>query len=61
VYAAKNPLDAAHMVVVYAGNSALATVQALNARGQTPSVALEDGRPVGENARGMAGRGGRGR
>jgi len=61
VYAAKNPLDAAHMVVVYAGNSALATVQALNAGGRTPFVVLEDGKPVGESAREGMGRGARGR
>ncbi len=56
VLAAKNPLDATHMVLVYAGNGALATVQALDAGGQTPSVALDDGRPAGEAGHDTPGR-----
>jgi hypothetical protein len=44
IYAAKNPLDPAHMVLVYAGNSPLETVRALDATGETPSIVLEDGK-----------------
>ena len=46
VYAAKNPLDAAHMVLVLAGNSPLSTAQTLNGGyAQTPYAILEDGKP----------------
>jgi hypothetical protein len=44
LYAAKNPLDPAHMVLVYAGNSPLETVRSLDAAGETPWVVLEDGK-----------------
>ena len=44
VYAAKNPLDPAHMVLVYAGNSPLETVQSLNAQVETPWAVLESGK-----------------
>ncbi len=51
VFAAKNPLDAAHMVLVYAGNSPLATAQSLNAApANAPWVVLEDGKPTGPSA-----------
>jgi hypothetical protein len=47
VMAAANPLDAAHMVLLIAGNDPLHTVEALNAENsQTPSVVLEDGKPL---------------
>jgi hypothetical protein len=45
VYAAKNPLDQAHMVLVYAGNSPLETVQSLNAEVETAWAVLENGKP----------------
>ena len=45
VFAAKNPLDPTHMVVVYAGNSPLETARSLSAMaGETPAFALEDGK-----------------
>jgi hypothetical protein len=44
VFAAANPLDAAHMVLIYAGNSPLATVESLSARGEAPYLVLEDGK-----------------
>ena len=50
VFAAKNPLDATHMVLVYAGNSPLATVESLSATGQAPFVVVEDGKPAGPSA-----------
>jgi hypothetical protein len=44
VYASKNPRDASHMVLVYAGNSPLETARALQTTaGQTAAVVLEDG------------------
>jgi hypothetical protein len=43
VFAARNPLDPARMVLVYAGNDALATVKTIAAGGETPSVVVEDG------------------
>ncbi len=47
VFAAKNPLNAAHMVLVFAGNSPTGTVEALNTdHALTPYVVLEDGKPV---------------
>jgi hypothetical protein len=45
VYAAKNPRDAHHMVLVYAGNSPLETARAIQADGQTAAVVLQDGKP----------------
>ena len=44
VFAAKNPRDPAHMVLVYAGNSPLETARAAKATGPrlTPAVVLED-------------------
>ncbi len=45
VYAAKNPLDPAHMVLMYAGNSPLETARAIQATGQTAAIVLEDGNP----------------
>jgi hypothetical protein len=45
VFAAKNPLDARHMVLVYAGNSPLATAQSLSGEADAPWIVLEDGRP----------------
>jgi len=47
VMAAANPLDAAHMVLLIAGNDPLHTVEALNVESsQTPSIVLEDGKPL---------------
>ncbi len=47
VMAAANPSDASRMVLVIAGNDPLRTVEALNAdSSQTPSVVLEDGKPL---------------
>ncbi len=42
VYAAKNPHDASHMVIVYAGNSPLETARAVGATGDTAAIVLED-------------------
>ena len=44
VFTATNPLDAAHMVLVYAGNSPLETARALEATGQNAAIVLEDGK-----------------
>jgi hypothetical protein len=47
VMAATNPLDPAHMVLLIAGNDPLHTVEALSAQSSpTPSVVLEDGKPL---------------
>ena len=46
VFAAKNPLDASHMVLVYAGNDALRTVKALNAGGEGQFVIYQEGKPA---------------
>ncbi len=46
VFAASNPLDRSHMVLVYAGNDALRTVKALNARGEGQYVIYEEGKPA---------------
>lgn len=46
VYAAKNPVDPGHMVVVYAGNSPLETVYAAGASDEKPWFAVEDGKPL---------------
>ena len=47
VWAAKNPLDASHMVLVYAGNDALRTVKVLNASaGEGQYVLYEEGKPA---------------
>jgi hypothetical protein len=45
VLAAKNPLDAAHMVLVVAGNDALRTVKAGRAEAAAEYVLLDDGKP----------------
>jgi hypothetical protein len=47
VYAAKNPLDASHMVVTVAGNDALRTVKA-RLEAQAEYVVLDDGNPPRE-------------
>jgi hypothetical protein len=44
VFASKNPIDATHMVVVYAGNSPLETARSLNGEEEKPWFALEDGK-----------------
>ncbi len=45
VFAARNPLDATHMVLVFAGNDPLHTVGALKTSdAETPYVVLEDGK-----------------
>jgi hypothetical protein len=47
VMAGSNPLDAAHMVLIFAGNDPWHTVQALNAEtSSAPYVVLEDGKPL---------------
>jgi len=47
VMAAANPLDAAHMVLIYAGNDPWHTVQALHAEtSPAPYTVLEDGKPL---------------
>jgi hypothetical protein len=56
VFAAKNPLDATRMVQVYAGNSPLATVEALTASAELPYTVLEDGKPTGPSALAQDGR-----
>ncbi len=43
VFAAKNPLDATRMVVVFAGNSPLETARSIRGSGQAPAVVLENG------------------
>ena len=43
IYAAANPQDAAHMVLVFAGNSPLETARAINASADGPATVLEDG------------------
>ncbi len=45
VFATKNPLDAAHMVVTVAGNDALRTVKAARAEAPAEYVLLDDGNP----------------
>ena len=44
VFAAKNPLDPAHMVAVYAGNSPLETARSVNAFSESAAYALRDGK-----------------
>jgi len=47
VFAAKNPVDSSHMVVVYAGNSPLETARSASlnsAMGESAALALEEGR-----------------
>jgi len=52
VMAAKNPLDESHMVLIFAGNAPLQTVEALNTTyAQTPYVLLEDGKPISASRR----------
>lgn len=46
VYAAKNPRDSSHMVLIYAGNSPLETARAIEATGEAPTTVLEDGKAV---------------
>jgi hypothetical protein len=46
LFAAKNPLDAAHMVLVVAGNDALRTVKAFGAQASAAHVVFEDGAPL---------------
>ena len=43
IYAAKNPLDARHMVLVYAGNSALETARSIRVNGEKAVTVLYDG------------------
>ncbi|MDE3199075.1 MAG: hypothetical protein KGN84_22185, partial [Acidobacteriota bacterium] len=47
IYATKNPGDAEHMVLIYAGNSPLETARSINVLPETPAAALEDGKPEG--------------
>jgi hypothetical protein len=47
VWAARNPKSAPNMVLVFAGNSPLATFESLSAGGEAPFVVLEDGKPAG--------------
>jgi len=44
VYAAQNPVDPTHMVLVYAGNSPSQTAAAANAEANTAAVVLRDGK-----------------
>jgi hypothetical protein len=53
VYAAKNPVSATHMVLVYAGNSPLETARSLEAADDKAAIILNDGKP----AQGDAGHG----
>ena len=46
VYAAKNPLDASHMVLMVAGNDALRTVKASRTEAPAEYVLIDDGNPV---------------
>ena len=46
VYAAKNPLDPAHMVITVAGNDALRTVKAARLGAPAEYVLLNDGEPT---------------
>lgn len=46
VYAAKNPRDPAHMVLVFAGNSPLETARVIQAEAEMPTVVLRDGKPI---------------
>ena len=46
VYAAKNPLDPSHMVLLYAGNSPLETARSVDAKTAMPACVLEDGKPA---------------
>ena len=54
VYAAKNPLDGSHMVLVYAGNSPLETARSIKATGEKAAekaaIILSDGKPAADNA-----------
>ena len=54
VFAAKNPLDETHMVLVYAGNAPMETVRALSvtsaATAIAPWIVLEEGKPAGPSA-----------
>jgi len=54
VYAAKNPLDASHMVLAVAGNDALRTVKASRLEAQAEYVLLYDGNPPREGFIGQA-------
>jgi hypothetical protein len=45
VYAAKNPLDASHMILVVAGNDALRTVKATKLEAPSEYVLMDDGNP----------------
>jgi len=44
IYAAKNPLDERHMVLVYAGNSPLETARSIRMNGEKGVTVLSDGR-----------------
>jgi len=46
VYAAKNPVEAAHMVLIYAGNSPLETARSLEAVSDKATIILYDGKPA---------------
>jgi hypothetical protein len=46
VYAAKNPLDASHMILVVAGNDALRTVKAARLEAPAEYVLMDDGNPA---------------
>jgi len=50
VFTANNPLDPKRMVLVYAGNSPLATGESLTARTVAAVTVLEDGKPAGPSA-----------
>ena len=52
VMAATNPLDTAHMVLIFAGNDPLHTVEALNTESApTPVVVLENGKELSDGTK----------
>jgi len=56
LFAAKNPLDPAHMVLVVAGNDALRTVKALRAQAHAPYAIFVDAPESGNTRRNFASR-----
>jgi hypothetical protein len=54
VYAAKNPLDASHMVIAVAGNDALRTVKASRIEEPAEYVLVDDGNPPRDGFIGQA-------
>ena len=50
VYAARNPAEATHMVLIYAGNSPLETARSLEATGDKATIILNEGKPAQDEA-----------